>query len=410
MSQRPYISVILATHNRRDAVLNTLSQLDHCGLDRRDFEVLVIDNCSTDGTDEALAGRPGVQHVRMGDNVGSCAKYVGIERARAPLMLFLDDDSYPRPGCLDRMLHLFERQRNLAAAGFTVHLPDGSQECSALPHVFVGCGVGLRTRAVRHVGGLDRTFFMQAEEYDLSFRLLQSGMQVEVFADLAVEHLKSPVARRSERTTQYDIRNNLRVIGRYLPQPWADIYARDWIRRYSWMAESAGHATAYRQGLSRGKRLARAERKLFKPWRMGDAALEAAFSWQFVERKMGELAAIGVGRVILADLGKNAYAFVRGAAERGVQIAALADNRFAHEARRYRGIHILTLDEALRKPADAVVISNTSYVHAERRAADIAQRTSLPVHNWFPPPRRLTTDRMPPRAVSASPNAQLAPA
>ena len=50
---------------------------------------------------------------------------------------------------------------------------------------------------VREVGGLDRTFFMQAEEYDLSFRLLAAGGKVEIFGDLAVDHWKTPQARRS---------------------------------------------------------------------------------------------------------------------------------------------------------------------------------------------------------------------
>lgn len=394
MSQRPYVSVVLATHNRRDAVVNTLHRLVDCGLDQRDYEIIVVDNCSTDGTAEALASRSGVTHIRLDQNMGSCAKAVGVDRARSPLLLFLDDDSYPRPGCLSRMLRAFEEHRNLAAAGFTVHLPDDSQECSALPHVFVGCGVGLRTRAVRHVGGLDRTFFMQAEEYDLSFRLLQAGMQVEIFADLQVDHLKSPQARRSERTTLMDIRNNLRVIGRYLPQPAANIYAQDWIRRYSWMATSAGHATPFRQGLARGKRLAHAERRLFKPWRMSQAALEQVFGWKFVGQRMSSLAESGVRRVVLADLGKNAYAFVRAAGESGIQVLSLADNRFASEQRRYRGIPIVTVDEALSQKPDAVVIANTSYVHATRRAAELAQRGAPSVHNWFSMPTRRTTDRV----------------
>ncbi|MFN0136613.1 MAG: glycosyltransferase family 2 protein [Phycisphaerae bacterium] len=393
MSQRPYVSVVLATYNRREAVVNTLDQLERCGLDRRDYEVIVVDNCSTDGTDDALAGRSGVTHVRLDQNMGSCAKAVGVDRAKGPLLLFLDDDSYPRPDCMKRMLDAFERHRMLAAAGFTVHLPDDSQECSALPHVFVGCGVGLRTRAVRHVGGLDRTFFMQAEEYDLSFRLLQAGMQVEVFADLQVDHLKSPQARRSERTTLLDIRNNLRVIGRYLPQPAANVYAQDWIRRYAWMAASAGHSTPFRQGLARGKRLAHAERRLFKPWRMSQPALEQVFSWRLVSEQMAELAATGVRRIVLADLGKNAYAFVRAAGACGVQILALADNRFATQHRRYRGVPIVTVDEAYSQKPDAVVIANTSYVHATRRAAELEQRGTASVYNWFPMPTRMTTDR-----------------
>ena len=94
MSQRPYVSVVLATHNRRDAVLNTLHRPADCGLEQRDYEVIVVDNCSTAGTDDALASRAGVTHIRLDQNMGSCAKAVGVDRVRSPLLLFLDDDSY----------------------------------------------------------------------------------------------------------------------------------------------------------------------------------------------------------------------------------------------------------------------------------------------------------------------------
>ncbi|MFQ5806048.1 MAG: glycosyltransferase family 2 protein [Phycisphaerae bacterium] len=403
MSRRPYVSVVLATHNRRDVVLHTLRRLENCGLERRHYEVIVVDNASSDGTADALRGRPGVSVQRLARNLGSCAKALGAKQAAGPVILFLDDDSFPRPGCLDRMLLRFETDPALAAAGFTVHLPNGSQECSALPHVFVGCGVGLRAPALDEVGGLDRSFFMQAEEYDLSFRLLQAGWRVEIFADLQVDHLKSPHARQSEQTTFYDVRNNLRVIARYLPRPYADVYREDWLQRYRWIAEQPGHAAAFARGASIGRWRAGADRWTHRRWRLGPDVLEQVFCWSSIERRMKRLASQGLRRIVLADLGKNVYAFRRGAAAAGLKVLAIADDLLAAAGRAYRGIPIVTTEAALELGAENYVVSNTSYAHAERRWKGLSGRTSKPVYNWFEPPVQTAVPEPQPAAVHGFP-------
>jgi GT2 family glycosyltransferase len=384
--QAPVVSFVLATHNRHDVVLDTLERLRRCGLSPDEYETIVVDNASADGTAEALR-RLRVRLVASRRNLGSCAKALGVEQARAPFVVFLDDDSSPRPGAVKRMIDHFESDPRLGAAGFTIHLPDASQECSALPHVFVGCGVGFRATALRAAGGLDPTFFMQAEEYDLAFRLLAEGWKVETFADLAVDHLKSPQARRSERTTLLDVRNNLRVIARYFPRPYASIYRRDWLLRYRWMAAAVGHGSAFRRGAVQGRLRGATERWTHRNWRLSPRTLEAVFRWSYIESRMRRLAAKGVRRIVLADFGKNAYAFVRGALCSGIEICALADDRFAAPRRRYRGIPVVPIAGAIGLSPDAFIVSNTSYVHASNRWLNLVSRTGKPVFNWFEPPQ-----------------------
>ena len=386
MSTVPRISIVLATYNRREVMLQTLRQIENCGLARRDYEVIVVDNASTDGTAEALAGREGVAVRKLDRNLGSCAKAVGVEQARGEIVVFLDDDSYPRPGCLARMQEHFVADARLGAVGFTVHLTDGSQECSALPHAFVGCGVGFRARALREAGGLDSSFFMQAEEYDLSWRLLQAGWEVEILGDLQVEHAKSPVARRSERATYYDVCNNLRIIARYLPTPFAEVYRQDWLQRYGWIAERAGHGAAFESGVEAGERHAGTERQTYRRWRLSADVLEQVFSWKMIERRMAELHERGLRRIVLADLGKNVYAFWRGARAAGLEVLAIADDRFSVPGRVYRDVAVCSLGEALALGAEAYVVSNTSYVHAQQRWLSLAGRVWRTVYSWFDPP------------------------
>ncbi len=386
MSADPQLSVILATRNRRAVVLDTLEQVRRCGLPRDRFELIVVDNASSDGTADALQAQPDVGTIALPVNLGSCAKAVGVRQARGELLLFLDDDSYPRPGAVARMLAHFEAHPRLGAAGFLVHLPDGRQECCALPGVFVGCGVGLRAEALRQAGGLDSSFFMQAEEYDLAFRLVEAGWDCRVLGDLAVDHLKTPQARVSERTAYYDVRNNLRVAARHLPAPYLDVYAEDWLQRYAWLAERDGHEAAVARAATRAFAQFESERAAFADRRLRARALELFFRWDYVAHRMQELVRTGARSVVLHDYGKNLFAFYRAAQRSRLHIEAIADDRLADGRRHYRGVPLVTPAEALRLPADALVVSNTSFVHARQRAAELRGQTDRPVLNWFPPP------------------------
>ena len=384
MPNRPLVSFVLATHNRRDITLHTVRQVFGPGRPAGPFEVIVVDNASTDGTVDAIRSAcPDAVVLAEGRNLGSCAKALGVERATGQYIVFLDDDSHPWPGSVDRMIEHFNADPRLGAAAFRVHLPDGREECSALPNVFVGCGVGFRAEAVREVGGLDLGFFMQAEEYDLAFRLVNAGWRVETFADLHVDHLKTPRARRSGRTVFYDTRNNLLIAARYLPAPLYGQYVQDWLQRYGWLARAEGRQAAYWRGRLAGWARGLIDRRRCADRRLSARAIEVLFRLDEIERRMGELASQGVRSVVFADLGKNVLAFHRAAARTGISVLAIGDDRFAATGRRYRGVPLLTLDDALAMQPDAVVVSNTSPVHAGRRRAMLAELTDRPVYCWF---------------------------
>ena len=95
-SKAPAISVVLPVHNRAsvvgDAVRSVLAQ------QFKDFELIVIDDGSTDGTVETIEAfdDPRLRVIRLSENAGgNAARNKGIEAARAPLIAFLDsDDAY----------------------------------------------------------------------------------------------------------------------------------------------------------------------------------------------------------------------------------------------------------------------------------------------------------------------------
>ncbi len=395
----PLISFILATHNRARVLLNTLKRIAACGLAPREYEILVVDNCSTDGTAELVRKHvPGVRVIALERNRGSCAKGLAVPHARGEFVVFLDDDSYPLDGSIRHMVRHFEQNPSLGAAGFIVHLPDGTQECSALPNVFVGCGVGFRRAVLNTVGGLDVSYFMQAEEYDLSFRLIQAGYQVTTFDDLHVMHLKSPAARSGRQKVLYDTRNNLTLAATYLPAPWLREYLRDWRQRYGWLARLGDVDRAFQDGCFLG--LARGYyRRWTRPQvRLSDETTRRLFGIDLIESAMARLAAQRNARILFADLGKNIFPYYRAATMSGLQIVAILDDRFAGDDRRYRGIPIVDRAQGLGLRAGAIVVSNSSPIHARITELELRAKTDLPVYRWhgrfdFEPSGNLSPER-----------------
>ena len=97
------VSVVVPVRNRRDLLARMLDGLQTQTF--ADFEVVVVDDGSTDGCeDEALARRNAGLRVKVtrSDGVGAvAARRTGVERSEGELLAFTDSDCVPRPGWLE---------------------------------------------------------------------------------------------------------------------------------------------------------------------------------------------------------------------------------------------------------------------------------------------------------------------
>ena len=124
MSDAPEISAILTTHNRAHLLPRVLDGLVSQSLAHDRFEVIAIDDGSTDETPSVLAAysdRLPLRIVRQAPSGLAAAKNLGIFMSRAPLLLFMDDDDVAAPALLVSHLamHLRHRQPTVAVLGFT---------------------------------------------------------------------------------------------------------------------------------------------------------------------------------------------------------------------------------------------------------------------------------------------------
>lgn len=100
------VCAVVVTYNRHDLLVGCLDRLDRQS--RRPDHVLVVDNASTDETPRTLAGRDGVEVLRLEENLGSAGGFAeGIRRAHGAgyeWLWLLDDDTFCDERCLEAML------------------------------------------------------------------------------------------------------------------------------------------------------------------------------------------------------------------------------------------------------------------------------------------------------------------
>jgi GT2 family glycosyltransferase len=196
----PTISVVVPTYNRRERLHRVLTGLrDQTGTDS--FEVVVVSDGSTDGTDEYLASGAAPLPVVAAtqENQGpAAARNRGVELASGDLIVFLDDDVVPDPGLVAAhrdahgrlgddvvvigpmlnppdhdMSPWIEWEQSMLAKQYKAMLR-GDWEATA--RQFYTGNASLRREHFLAVGGFD-TAFRRAEDVEMAYRLDDRGLK-----------------------------------------------------------------------------------------------------------------------------------------------------------------------------------------------------------------------------------------
>ncbi|HEX3452833.1 MAG TPA: glycosyltransferase family A protein [Solirubrobacteraceae bacterium] len=122
----PRISVVVPTYNRLDTLRHVIPSLLAQDLRRGEYEVVVADSNSTDGTAEYLAGvargAPFVRHLPGPYTGRAAARNAGIAASQAPVVLFTDADIIASPDLLSRHLAHHEKPGARAIVGMEVQV------------------------------------------------------------------------------------------------------------------------------------------------------------------------------------------------------------------------------------------------------------------------------------------------
>jgi GT2 family glycosyltransferase len=212
------LSIVIVSWNTRELLSACIETIRHqAGFQHPELiETIVVDNCSTDGTVEALKQKyPEVIVIENVDNVGFArATNQGVMQASGVNILLLNPDTELGEYTLSILIQTLKETPTAGAVGARLVSPNGRMQESAYPRIGLfrefwrlfhldslrqfaqyplerwpqdrphrvevvqGACLLLRRKALDDVGLLDEDYFMYTEEVDLCYRLMLEGWEI----------------------------------------------------------------------------------------------------------------------------------------------------------------------------------------------------------------------------------------
>jgi glycosyltransferase involved in cell wall biosynthesis len=109
--------LVICTHNRVDLLPRCIEAARRQTLDAGRFEIVVVDNASTDSTAALLRRFEDVRSVYCAEQGLSNARNLGVLAARAPIVAYIDDDAIADPDLLEKLLEAYRTHPDAGCVG-----------------------------------------------------------------------------------------------------------------------------------------------------------------------------------------------------------------------------------------------------------------------------------------------------
>jgi glycosyltransferase involved in cell wall biosynthesis len=245
------ISVIIPTRNRLDVLKQCLAALDTQTLPRDQWEAIVIDDGSADGTVEYLAEcrAAGTCHsIALAHGGPARARNVGIRAARGRVLIFIGDDIYATPTLLEQHLaaqkvadsdavavigrtvwaptaHVTPLMRHEGLRQFDYHEIDaGLVDAGNLPfRFFYTSNVSVcRSFLERHGLLFDEDFrHAMGEDGELAYRACKRGLRLR-YEPEALAHHDHPT-NFAEARARFRLKGEVTILQAHKHSDWADL-------------------------------------------------------------------------------------------------------------------------------------------------------------------------------------------
>ncbi len=218
------VSVVISTLNRREHLERTLVALREQTY--REFEVIVVNGPSVDGTDEML------ESLNTRVRVAACqeaslglSRNTGVAIASGEIVAFIDDDAIPRADWIETLVAPYKNSTVAAVGGPVFDVPlnrvvwtlctcsrlgvvDTASEgpigryagAAADPLAYTpGCNMSFRRQVLDEVGGFNSLLSYNYDDVEICSRLIDRNHRIHLVEDVLVRHHRAPNAERDSR-------------------------------------------------------------------------------------------------------------------------------------------------------------------------------------------------------------------
>jgi O-antigen biosynthesis protein len=208
LTEVPRVSVVVCTYNGGKTLEQCLRSLQ--AVDYPDYEVIVVDDGSTDNTRELVARFPGVRTIHQSNRGLSYARNVGLRDATGSIVAYTDSDCFADPNWLTHLVDRLQRSGadavggpNLApedgwlaacvaaSPGQPAHVLESDQVAEHIP----GCNMAFRREALLAIHGFDPQYKKAGDDVDVCWRLQQAGRWITFAPGAFVWHHRRQTPR-----------------------------------------------------------------------------------------------------------------------------------------------------------------------------------------------------------------------
>ncbi|MBP7863499.1 glycosyltransferase family 2 protein [bacterium] len=275
----PTVSIVIVNWKTPDLLVACIESIKKNDAGHADFEFLIVDNNSQDGSVELLSKNfPDIFLLANDENLGfSIACNQVIPKAKGKYVLLLNPDTLVEDNAISRMAAFLDARKECGAVGPKVLNPDGTLQLACrrsfpslesafyrvtyLSHLFPnnktfakynlthadpdkelevdalsGSCMMVRKEIIDRIGLLDEDIFMFGEDIDWCWRVKEDGYSVIYFPQSVVYHIHGASSRLRPIGATINLHKGMEVFYRkhYAKQYWAPInllvYAAIWAR------------------------------------------------------------------------------------------------------------------------------------------------------------------------------------
>lgn len=223
------VSISIVNYNAKDFLDNCIRSILGT-VKKHSYEVIVVDNASSDGSHQIAAKYPGIKYVQNASNLGFIkANNIGIKRSKGRYVLSLNNDTVIKDNAIDDLVDFMDKNPDAGAVGPKLLNSDGSIQLQArrgfptplnsffyfsgLSRLFpksrfmggyllsylddrstvevdslCGAAMAVRREVIDRVGHMDESYFMYGDDIDWCYRVKQAGWKVFYLPEAEVIH------------------------------------------------------------------------------------------------------------------------------------------------------------------------------------------------------------------------------